>query len=270
MPKLRVGLLLLLVLAFAGCGDAPNAAQTPARGSSPVGGGNLTVFAAASLQDALNEIDAEVEETITFNFAGSQVLVTQLREGARADLLITADKESMDAAVENGTVESGSEQVVATNRLVVATAPGSSAVASLSDLAKPGVKLVLAEESVPAGRYSLQALDKLSADPAYGAGFKERVLNNVVSHETNVRQTLAKVALGEADAGIVYATDARHDGKVGTVVIPEAANVLARYYGAPIKAAANRQAAFLFLGYLLSEDGQANLAKYGFGPAESK
>jgi molybdate transport system substrate-binding protein len=261
---------LLVLLVLAGCGDAPNAAQTPAPGSSPAAGGSLTVFAAASLQDALKEIDAQVEETVTSNFAGSQVLVTQLREGARADLLITADKESMDAAIENGTVEAGSEQVVATNRLVVATAPGSSAVASLGDLAKSGVKLVLAEESVPAGRYSLQVLDKLSADPAYGAGFKESVLANVVSRETNVRQTLAKVSLGEADAGIVYATDARLDGKVGTVAIPEAANVLARYYGAPVKDAANRQAAYLFLGYLLSEDGQSTLAKYGFGRAESK
>jgi molybdate transport system substrate-binding protein len=228
----------------------------------------VVVFAAASLQDAFKEIDAQIPEAVTYNFAGSQVLVTQLREGAQADVLATADKESMDAAIEAGVVESGSEQVLATNRLVVATAPGSTAITSLQDLAKPGVKLVLAEESVPAGRYALQILDKLAADPAFGSDFKNKVLANVVSKESNVRQTLAKVTLGEADAGIVYTTDARTASDAGTIEIPEGSNLVARYYIAPLKGAQHPQTALSFIEYTLSKDGQQTLTKYGFGPAE--
>ena len=226
------------------------------------------VFAAASLQDAFKEIDAQAQESVTFNFAGSQVLVTQLREGAQADVLATADGESMDAAISAGLVEAGSEQVLATNRLAVAIAPGSSSIKSLHDLARPGIKLVLAEESVPAGRYALQVLDKLAADPAFGPDFNEKVLANVVSKESNVRQTLAKVTLGEADAGIVYTTDMRAASDVGTIEIPERYNVLAHYYVAPVKGAADPQMALLFIGYLLSAEGQVTLTRHGFGPAE--
>src|SRR5688572_10914244 len=250
----------LLVLLLAGCGDAPPQANQEA----------VVVFAASSLQDAFKEINAQLRASVSYNFAGSQVLVTQLREGARADVLATADRESMDAAIKAGLVESGSEQVLATNRLAVATAPTSSAVKSLDDLAKPGVKLVLAEGSVPAGKYALQVLDKLAADPIYGAGYKEKVLANVLSRESNVRQALAKVKLGEADAGIVYTTDARAASEVGTIEIPAQYNVTARYYVAPIKDAEQRQMALLFISYLLSDDGQKTLAGYGFGPPEEK
>jgi molybdate transport system substrate-binding protein len=226
------------------------------------------VFAAASLQDAFKEIDAQMPEVVTYNFAGSQVLVTQLREGARADVLVTADRESMDAAIQAGVVGDGSDLVLATNRLVVATSPGTSAVKSLGDLAKPGVKLVLAEESVPAGRYSLQVLDKLAADPAYGSDFKDKVLENVVSKESNVRQTLAKVTLGEADAGIVYTTDAKTASEAGIIEIPVQYNVTAHYYIAPVSDARHHRTAAIYIGYVLSEAGQKTLAKYGFGPIE--
>jgi molybdate transport system substrate-binding protein len=155
-----------------------------------------------------------------------------------------------------------------TNRLVV-VAPNGGSVSTLHDLARPGLKVVLAAPSVPVGNYSVQALEKLSAAPEYGSDFGARVLANVVSREENVRQVLAKVALGEADAGIVYATDARGTD-VTTIPIPDEYNVVARYYVAATLNARNPQGAWRFVEYVLSAEGQAVLAEYGFGPGESE
>jgi molybdate transport system substrate-binding protein len=148
---------------------------------------------------------------------------------------------------------------------------------SLKDLAGPGVKLSLADPSVPVGKYSLEVLDRLSADPAYGPGFKQAVLNNVVSRENNVRQVLSRVQLGEVDAGIVYVTDARASmasasGSVPPVkmlAIPEKYNVAATYYIATVKGAAHPEAARAFVSYALSTEGQAILEKYGFSRAST-
>jgi molybdate transport system substrate-binding protein len=108
----------------------------------------------------------------------------------------------------------------------------------------------------------------VAADPAFGSDFKDKVLANVVSKESNVRQTLAKVTLGEADAGIVYTTDTKSASEVGTIDIPEGSNVVARYFIAPLKSAQHPQTALGFIEYALSKEGQQTLVKYGFGPAE--
>ncbi|HUP27390.1 MAG TPA: molybdate ABC transporter substrate-binding protein, partial [Chloroflexia bacterium] len=223
--------------------------------------GKVVVFAASSLKDAFEDIApglatkgiAEPE----YNFGGSQALVAQLSQGAKADVFASADSKSMEAAIEAGTVVSGTQQVLATNRLVVVVPGGQRlGLMSLKDLARPGLKLVLAEKSVPAGNYSLQILDKLSAAPGYGQAFKEQVLANVVSYENNVRQVLAKVQIGEADAGIVYMTDAQSAGvanpniKVDTIDIPARYNVIARYYIAPVKDAQNADAASRYIAYV--------------------
>ena len=146
---------------------------------------------------------------------------------------------------------------------------------SLQDLARPGVKISLADPSVPVGNYSLQVLDKLSADPAYGADFKQQVLDNVVSREDNVRQVLTRVQLGEVDAGIVYITDALAANAssggslppVKTLAIPTQYNVVAIYYIAAMKDAPHAAAAGAWINYILSDAGQAVLVKYGFGRA---
>jgi molybdate transport system substrate-binding protein len=122
---------------------------------------------------------------------------------------------------------------------------------------------VLADPTVPAGNYSLQALDRLSSDPEYGVDFKEKVLANVVSREDNVRQVLAKVHLGEADAGIAYVTDVAA-AEVKIIEIPELANVEALYYVAAAKEPRNPVAAQAFVSYLLSEEGQMVLERFGF------
>jgi molybdate transport system substrate-binding protein len=258
--------LLGLALLAAAC--SPTEGGTP---TAPAGMGEVTVFAASSLTDAFGKIGSEVEASgagkVTYNFGGSQALVTQLSQGARADVFASADARNMEAAVSAGVVEAGTQRVLLTNRLVVAVEPGGSTVATLADLAKPGIKLVLTAESVPAGNYSLQALDKLSENPQYGADFKARVLANVVSREDNVRQVVAKVELGEADAGIVYVTDAR-GGKVGTVAIPDECNVIARYMIAPVKGGSNPEGGRRFVEYMLSDQGQQVLEDFGFGGSE--
>ena len=233
----------------------------------------MTVFAASSLQDAFEELAERAEERglggVTYNFGGSQMLAGQLGQGARPDVFASADLTHMLEALYSGAVESGTRRVLATNRLVVIVPAGSQKVNTLRELAMPGTKVVLADPSVPAGSYSLQVLRDLSYAPEFGSDFRERVLANVVSQENNVRQVLAKVQLGEADAGIVYTTDALSAGEsVRTLEIEDRYNVIARYYIAPVKDRPNPQGAALFIDFVLSEEGQQTLAKYGFGPTD--
>lgn len=263
----RAAILLLLVPTLVGCGS-------PASGTGAGGGaGSITVFAASSLKEAFTRIGDDLKakgvlSDVTFNFAGSQALATQLSQGARTDVFASADGRNMDAAVASGAVDAHASRPLLTNRLVVVASKDGS-VRTLHDLVRPGLKVVLAAPSVPAGGYSVQALEKLSASPEYGADFGARVLANVVSREENVRQVLAKVALGEADAGIVYATDA-DNGNVTTIPIPDEYNVVARYYVASTLSAPNPDGARRFVEYVLSPEGQAVLAEYGFGPAGGK
>lgn len=253
------------------------ATATDEPGGTP--GGAVVIFAASSLTDAFRAMRGGLSSAgvdPSYNFSGSQALATQLALGAKADVFASADLQSVNTAIASGAVVSGTERVLATNRLVVVVPAGNGGkVAALRDLANPGVKLDLAGPSVPAGSYSLQALDKLSGDARYGADFKQKVLDNVVSREDNVRQVLAKVQVGEADAGIVYTTDAAVPGapasgsQVRIIEIPEQYNIIARYYIAPIENAQHRQSAQRFIRYALSDAGQAQLEKYGFGRGSS-
>jgi molybdate transport system substrate-binding protein len=127
--------------------------------------------------------------------------------------------------------------------------------------------LVVAAKTVPVGSYTLQMLDKLSADATFGAGFKDAVLKNVVSQENNVRAVLSKVGLGEADAGVVYSTDSQSAAdKVTNIDVPDAYNVIALYPIAVVNDAPNASLANAWIAYVLSAQGQAILAKYGFVP----
>jgi molybdate transport system substrate-binding protein len=224
------------------------------------------------LTDAFKTIGQEFEKAnpgakITFNFAGSQDLVTQLGQGARADVFASADLKNMDALKKQDLVASD-PQVFARNRLVVIVPKDNRAnVQQLKDLAKPGLKLVIADKSVPVGNYALQVLDKLSADPAYGSGFKEAVLKNVVSQENNVKAVVSKISLGEGDVGIVYATDAQTAAsKVTTISIPDDMNVIALYPTAVIKGSSNPDLAAKWIVFVLSPQGQAILTQFGFVP----
>lgn len=264
-----VGLLaagLLASLALAGCG----ASADPSTSSSPV---RLTVFAAASLTEAFTAMAspfqaAHPEATVTYNFGGSDTLATQIAQGAPADVFASANSAQMDALVADGQVAGASVATFAHNRLVVIYPRANPAgLTKLQDLARPGVKVDLAADTVPVGHYAFDFLSKASADPAFGPTYKAAVLKNVVSYETDVKVVLAKVSLGEADAGIVYTTDAATKADaVGTLDIPDALNSVAVYPIAPVKGSAHAALAAQFVAYVGSSDGQAILARYGFLP----
>ncbi|MBI3243841.1 MAG: molybdate ABC transporter substrate-binding protein [Chloroflexi bacterium] len=228
----------------------------------------LTVFAASSTLNAFNEIGKAFEAAnpgvaVVFNFDGSQSLRTQLEQGAEADVFASANQSEMDALATQSLISNS--QIFLSNELIVILPNGNPAnVQTLSDLARPGLSLVLAAEDVPAGNYARQALDNLEA--SLGPGFKDQVLANLVSEENNVKQVVAKIQLGEADAGIVYNSDAVATPNLQTLAIPAEFNVTARYPIAVMKNAPSRALAEAFVAYVLSPDGQATLKKWGFTP----
>jgi molybdate transport system substrate-binding protein len=232
----------------------------------------LIVFAAASLSDAFEEVGRRFEAAhpgthVAFNFAGSHALRTQIREGASADVFASADSAEMEEVIASGQAAPGSSRVFAHNSLiVVAPVEGPVRIETPEDLARPGVKLVLAAEEVPAGKYARQVLSNLNQ--LYGPRFAADVLGNVVSNEDSVRQVLAKVQLGEADAGIVYVSDAAVAGDaVRSIDIDASHNVVATYPVTVLNRAAEGGLAEEFVAFLLSPDGQAVLSSFGFLPA---
>jgi len=257
---------------------APSPSASPAATPAPVtavpfpeNAGEVTVFAAASLTDAFNQIATDLEAAnpgldLVFNFAGSQALVTQLTEGAKADVFASANSSQMNEAIEGGVI-SGEPSTFAHNRLAIVVPKDNPAgIASFAELGKDGVKLVLAAEDVPVGQYARQSICLAGADSAdYGDGFVDAVAGNIVSNETNVKNVLAKVQLGEADAGIVYVTDVtpKVAGDVTLIKIPDVVNVIASYPVATV-VGGNADAAAAFISYLLSPEGQATLASFGF------
>lgn len=268
-PKLLASIACLLPLLAACSSPAPNRVP-PSAAPTPAPAAHLTVFAASSLTGAFNDLGALFEQKhpgakVTFNFAGSQDLRTQLEQGARADVFASADTKNMDPLKSENLLDSN-PRVFAHNRLVVIVPKSNpSGIKTLQDLSRPGLKIVIADVSVPVGNYSLQALDKMSEDSSFGASFKETVLKSVVSKETNVKAVVSKVSLGEADAGIAYSTDAQAAGdKLTTIEIPDAFNIIATYPIAVLKIGSMPNAAQEFVDFVLSPDGQAVLAKYGF------
>ena len=281
MRRLLTMLSLLLVFSFviAGCQSvaAPPSGGTQSTAEASAPPVTLNVFAAASLTDAFHEIGkqfaAEQAGTdVVFNFAGSNQLATQIGQGAPADVFASANKTQMQAAIDSGRIVSGTQQTFVRNRLVVVTpADNPAQLARLQDLAKPGIKIVLAAKEVPVGQYALDFLDKAEADGSLGAGYKDAVLANVVSYEENVRSVLAKVALGEADAGVVYTSDAAvSEGDVQQIEIPDALNTVATYPIATLSDSSNPDLAQQFVDYVLAPAGQQVLEKYGFTGAGSK
>ena len=239
------------------------------------GGATLRVFAASSLTGAFNDLarafEAEHPEAeVELDFGGSQRLRSQLEFGAKADVFASADSIQMDLLVEADLV-SGTPADFASNALVV-IARAEGPVREVSDMAQPGVRVVLGQETVPVGAYSRQLLENLSKDAALGLGlgFKDDVLENLVSGEPNVSFVLQKVALGEVDAGLVYETDMAAALEMGTrnvifITIPAAANVSARYPIAVMEDASEPELALAFVRFVLSDTGQRLLDAHGFG-----
>lgn len=239
--------------------------QTPSganqSATSDAAGSGLTVFAAASLTNAFGEIGKQFEAAnntkVLFNFAGSNQLSQQIAQGALVDVFASANRKEMDNVIKSGQVISGTQHTFVRNRLVVVYPKDNPAkLQQLSDLAKPGIKIVLAAKAVPVGTYALDFLRKASALPEYTQAYSQTVLANVVSYEENVRAVLSKITLGEADAGIVYTSDVSGDSsKVGRIEIPDTLNTIATYPIAPIKDSANAALAQKFVEYVLAPEG---------------
>ena len=248
--RLKFAWLASAVL-VAACGStaAPQSSATPV---------TINVFAAASLTDSFKALGDTFHHdhpnvTVQFNFAGTPTLVMQIEQGAGADVFASADMTNMDRLKADG-FTSGTPQVFAHNKLEIVVAPGNPKhITSLADLARPDVIYISAGPTVPAGKYAQQALQKagVTATPR--------------SLETDVKSVVSKIELGEADAGIVYATDVKAAaGKVDGVQIPDADNVVATYPLAAVKDSKNASVADQFIAYVLSSAGQAKLNSFGF------
>jgi molybdate transport system substrate-binding protein len=225
----------------------------------------VTVFAAASLTASFRAIEQAYEREhpnvdIQLSFAGSQLLAAQLLEGAPAQVFASADGIQVDRVADQ--VELTGRRPFASNRLVLAVPVGSS-IAGIWDLIHPGVRLVLANEAVPAGRYARAALTGT-------INIYDPILANVISNEPDVRAVAAKVRMGEADAGIVYATDVIGDPELELRELPGGANDYAARYELAVvvdpKHADLQTAALSFADFVTSPAGQAILAEHGFGP----
>ncbi len=231
----------------------------------------LIVFAASSLTDAFEEIATAFEAEndgveVLYNFGGSSSLANQLAEGAPADTFASANTVQMKVAQESGRI-AGSLRTFGQNRLVlIVPSDNPKGITTLRDLANGGVLLVIAAPDVPVRTYTETLLERLASDPAYGEDYRTAVLANVVSEEQNVRQVSAKVALGEADAGIVYVSDVTPDlsDQVITIAIPDDLNTIATYPIALTNNTANPELAQAFLDYVLSDEGQDILVKWNF------
>jgi len=252
----RAGLFLVLVALVSCGGSVTRGTPTPVVGSMPAGA--ITVFAASSLTNALDRVGEELTRLYPgtryiFNYGSSSTLATQIVNGAPADVFASADEPNLKKVVDAGLAE-GAASFFAANRLQIAVAPGNPRrISSLADLARRDLIVVFAAPSVPAGQYALDALGKAGVTlvPA--------------SQELDVRAALNKVALGEADAGIVYVTDIRSArARVSGVDIPEQHQVIARYPAVTLKGSRNRQLSDHFIQFLLGAEGQRLLADFGF------
>jgi len=278
-----IGLSLLPACGGDGSSSTPTAARASATASQSAASqasattatpvrlaGEITVFAASSLTDAFTEAGKAFHSqnpgvTVRFNFASSSALATQINEGAPADVFASADQAQLQVVADRtGVVDPA---VFATNIPVVVTPKGGTVVRSFADLARPGIKLVLAGKEVPIGKYARDVLQRASGAGGIAPDFGSKALANLKSEESNVRGVLAKVQLGEADAGIVYVTDigAAKD-EVARIDIPAKYNVVAEYPIAVLKPSKAQAAGRAFIDFIRSAEGRAILQKYGFQP----
>ncbi|HEY8449408.1 MAG TPA: molybdate ABC transporter substrate-binding protein [Bacillota bacterium] len=256
-------------------GPAANPPAAPGERSPRESPAEIRVFAAASLTDAFTAIARRFEAAhpgtrVALNFGASSTLRTQLEQGARADVFAPADRAQMDKARAAGLID-GAPVVFAHNRLAVIVPKGNPAgLRGLRDLARSGLRLITAAPGVPIAEYTRQMLAKLAGDD-YGPDFADRVLANAVSQEPNVRQVVFKVAMGEADAAIVYASDITPDvaDRLEVLSIPDRYNVTASYPIAVVRQAPNPRGARAFVAFVQGPEAQAILQQWGFIPVGS-
>ncbi len=264
MPHIRATLPALAAaaaLTIPACGGEQAAPPAGTPGNAVTG--QITVFAAASLTDAFGEIGKAFEQanpgtTVQFNFAGSSTLAQQINQGAPADVFASANQAQLDAVAKTANT-SGDPTVFTENTLQIVVPPGNPAdVQSLQDFGKQELKIALCAEQVPCGAAAQQAFTAAGVTPAPD------------TLEQDVRAVLTKVSLGEADAGLVYKTDVRSAGsEVEGIDFPEAAQAVNEYPITVLAKAPNAAGGQAFVEYVLSDDGQAVLERFGFAPSDT-
>jgi molybdate transport system substrate-binding protein len=256
----RIGILAGLISTMLIAGLVGCSSKSPAPPPTPTTtlAGSIVVFAAASLKPAFTQIGTRFKSDnpgggVEFDFAGSSELATQLTQGATADVFASADTAQMDTVVKAGLLAGGPTNF-ASNTLVIVTAPGNpKKVASFADLTKPGISVVICQQPVPCGA-ATQRVENASG-----------VHLNPVSEELSVTDALNKVITGQADAALVYVTDAKNAGsKVATVNFPEAAGATNVYPIGVLKKAPQPALAQKFVTLVNSDTGQQILAQSGF------
>jgi molybdate transport system substrate-binding protein len=269
--RLLAALMSAIVLVgFTGCGQSLNSSRSD--GGDKKQGRTLTIFAASSLIDAFGELGKTFEKQnegveVKQSFESSSTLLTQIQQGAPADVFASAAQEEMDTAVKDGLV-AGKPQVFVKNREIIMVPNDNPAnIQSFPDVANPGVRLVLAQKDVPAADYALQILDKANA--RYGDDFEKRVLSNVVSRESDVRASVNRVVVGDADATFGYKSDYTPDirSRVKVVPIPPDLNIIATYPIAALYDAKDPELAKKWVELVTSKEGQGVLKKWNFEPA---
>ena len=236
----------------------------------------LVVFCAASLKGAFGEIgqiyENETGIDVVFNFDGSQLLRTQVENGAYADVFVSANEKQLNALMEEGLMNNGSTCVFARNRpAIIIPKENPAHIQGISDLARPGIKIVIGTRESPIGDYTRAIFSRLANDSAYGQEFIDKVMANVVSTETNVDFIVSKLELGEADAGIAYKSDATLDlaAKITPIEIPERYNIIAEYSVAILQQSGYQEEAEEFIRLVNSGQGAAALQEHGFETVES-
>jgi molybdate transport system substrate-binding protein len=281
MRSRRAGLIAVLVMAMAACSNggaspvattpgstAPTTATSVAPSAAPAA---LTIYGAASLQGVLAKVKtayeaAEPGTTLTISTDSSATLETQIEQGAPADVFLSADITNPKKLVEAG-LTAGAAVTFAGNKLTIIVPTANPAgITSPKDLAKTGVKVIAAGDAVPITKYATMLVANLAKVSGYPADFVAKYTANIASKEDNVKAIVAKIELGEGDAGIVYVTDAKASTKVTTVDVPNSANVPATYAGVVVKASKYGAAAQAFLTWFAGPDGQAILSSFGFLP----
>jgi molybdate transport system substrate-binding protein len=283
MSRRRFGaLLVVLLLALAACSSgatqpptAPTSATPSVRPSAPAGSAaapaNLTIYGAASLKGALDEVKTAWETThpgskLTISTDSSAALETQIEQGAPADVFLSADTTNPKKLVDHGLAAGAAINFAGNKLTVIVPAANPAGIRTPADLARNGVKVIAAGDAVPITKYATQLVANLARESGYPSDFVAAYTANIASKEDNVKAVVAKIELGEGDAAIVYVTDAKASTKVVPIDVPATANVPATYAGVVVKASANVSSAQAFLDWVAGPDGQAILAGFGFLP----
>jgi molybdate transport system substrate-binding protein len=280
--RTRLILAILAIVALAACtsaggSSAPSASPSGPASASPASVApsaepvELTIFGAASLAKALEQVKAAYEAadsgtTVTISTDSSAALETQIEQGAPADVFLAADTTNPQKLVDGGFAD-GDAVAFAGNKLTIITPTDNPVgLATPFDLARSGIRVVAAGDEVPITKYATQLIDNLAGEAGAPTDFAAAYAANVVSKEDNVAAVRAKIEVGEGDAAVVYVTDAAASDTVATIDVPDSANVPASYAGVVVKASSNAEAAHAFLEWFAGPEGQAILAELGFLP----